>query len=64
MNKRDTKFGKCPWCERHEQVLYFCTGIHDGQIWCDWICRRCLDEYRQEEMRRFMVSGEQTEPSE
>ena len=64
MRENGTKFGKCSWCERHNQMLYFCTGIHDGQIWVDYICGRCLDEYRNEEMQRFRVSGEQTEPAE
>lgn len=64
MKTDDTKFGKCPWCERHEQVLYFCTGIHEGRIWCDYICGRCLDEARQRDARRMRIRGEHTEPAE
>jgi len=64
MKTSDTKFGKCPWCERHDQVLYFCTGIHDGQIWVDYICGRCLDETRKIDMKRMLVRGEHCEPAE
>lgn len=42
----DTKFGKCPWCERHEQMLYFAIGAHDGKLWCDYICMQCLNTAR------------------
>ena len=60
----DAKVGKCPWCERHDQALYFCTGIHEGRIWVDYICRRCLDEAHQRDIRRMMVRGEHSEPAE
>ena len=43
----ETKFGKCPWCERHDQVLYFALGAYDGKLWTDWICARCLNAARQ-----------------
>ena len=43
----DTKFGKCPWCERHEQMLYFAIGAHDGKLWCDYICAKCLNAARE-----------------
>ena len=62
--KSDTKFGKCPWCEHGDQVLYFCTGIHDGQIWVDYICGNCLDEAHQRDARRMLVRGEHSEPAE
>lgn len=42
----ETKFGKCPWCERHNVVLYFALGQHDGELWCDWICGKCMDTAR------------------
>ena len=50
----ETKFGKCPWCERHDQVLYFALGAYDGKLWTDWICARCLNaarQLRQEEVK-------------
>ena len=64
MKTSETKFGKCPWCERHDQALYFCTGIHDGQIWVDYICQRCLDETREREAKRMLVRCEHSEPAE
>lgn len=42
----ETKFGKCPWCERHNVRLTFAFGQYDGKLWCDWICFRCLDAAR------------------
>lgn len=60
----EKRFGRCPWCERHNQRLFFCTGIHDGKLWADWICGRCLDETREIEMRKFRAAGEHTEPAE
>ena len=42
----ETKFGKCPWCERHNVMLTFAFGQYDGKLWCDWICFRCLDVAR------------------
>ena len=38
----ETRFGKCQWCERHNQVLHSVVGQHDGQLWCGWICYECL----------------------
>lgn len=43
----ETKFGKCPWCERHNCVLHFAIGSNDGELWCDWICGKCLVEARE-----------------
>lgn len=40
-NMPETKTGTCPWCERHQQTLYFTIGICDGHLWTDWICARC-----------------------
>lgn len=60
----DARIGKCAWCGKHNQRLFFLTWVYDGRILSDWVCEKCLDEYRQEELRRFMVSGEQTEPAE
>ena len=42
----ETKFGKCPWCEKHNQVLYFALGSYGNKLWCDWICAKCLDAAR------------------
>ena len=58
------RFGKCPWCERHNQTLFFCTGIFDNRIWVDYICERCLDETRKIDMKRMLVRGEHSEPAE
>jgi hypothetical protein len=38
----ETKHGKCPWCEKHNQTLYFTTGVIDGRLWYDWICGKCI----------------------
>lgn len=38
----ETKQGTCPWCERHDQTLFFTVGQHDGSLWYDWICGECL----------------------
>lgn len=38
----ETKQGTCPWCEKHNQTLYFTTGVKDGRLWYDWICARCI----------------------
>lgn len=42
----ETKIGKCPWCERYK-VLYFAMGQYDGNLWCDWICAKCLNAARE-----------------
>ena len=42
----DTKYGKCPWCERHNVALTFAMGQYDGHLWCDYICYRCLNVAR------------------
>lgn len=42
----ETKFGKCPWCERRELRLYFTMGSYDNKLWCDWICGKCLNTAR------------------
>ena len=43
----ETKFGKCPWCERHNQTLYFAAGSYDGgRLWFGYICGRCLNVAR------------------
>lgn len=38
----ETKHGTCPWCEKHDQTLYFTTGTVDGRLWYDWICAKCI----------------------
>lgn len=43
----ETKVGKCPWCERHKQILYFTMGQYDGNLWVDWICGSCLNAARE-----------------
>ena len=43
----ETRFGKCPWCEKHNVVLYFATGSYRGNLWCDYICWKCLDAARE-----------------
>ena len=39
----ETKQGTCPWCERHDQTLFFATGCSNGRVWYDWVCARCLN---------------------
>lgn len=39
----ETKEGRCPWCERDGQTLYYTQGAYeDGSIWVDYICGKCL----------------------
>lgn len=45
----ETKFGTCPWCGKHNQVLYFAIGQYDNRIWCGWICNNCLEVKRKEQ---------------
>lgn len=42
----ETKFGKCPWCEKNNRMLFFVMGCYDHKIWCDWICGSCLHAAR------------------
>lgn len=37
-----TRFGTCPWCERHKQTLFFTVGTDDGELWFEYVCARCL----------------------
>lgn len=48
----ETKIGKCRWCERDYQVLYFAMGQYDGKVWCDWICAKCLNAARELKTKR------------
>ena len=43
----ERKYGKCPWCGKHNTFLYFATGSYHGNLWCDWICGKCLDAARE-----------------
>lgn len=38
----ETEQGTCPWCERHDQTLFFAIGCRNGRLWYDWVCARCL----------------------
>ena len=58
------KVGTCAWCERHNQQLFFMTYVFDGRFLSDWVCGYCLDEYRRDEMRKFRIAGEHSEPAE
>lgn len=37
----EPKQGKCEWCERHNQTLYWTIGVTDGELWSVWICEKC-----------------------
>ena len=52
LSERETRFGTCQWCERHNVVLEFVLGQHDGRIWSGWICGKCLEEVRNEQVRK------------
>jgi hypothetical protein len=44
----DTRIGKCPWCERHNQTLYLTTGViyETGELWIEWVCAECRQACR------------------
>lgn len=55
----ETKTGTCPWCERHQQTLFFTVG-YDEQIglWTEWLCARCRQICRELPKRMVINDGD------
>ena len=39
----ETKWGKCEWCGRHEQMVKLMAVPYEGRMVLGWICPRCMD---------------------
>ena len=54
------KTGTCELCGGHNRELYF-SFIAD---YMGWTCKECIHQIRDSQERRFVPSGEHTEPGE
>ena len=45
--EKENRFGKCPWCERHNVKLTFVLGTRGGRLMCEWICNECYKKARE-----------------
>ena len=42
----NTIFGACPWCEKHNRILFFTVGVTDGILDYKYLCADCLELVR------------------
>lgn len=49
----ERKMGNCPWCGKHNTMLFFTIGLTEGRPWVAWLCASCAKVSRGEWTPRY-----------